>query len=185
MKKTYIIIIAVIVLLVLYIGGAYNGLVTKNEAINGQWAQVENQYQRRFDLIPNLVEAVKGSMKQEQAVFGALADARAHYSSAVTTDAKAKAAGEVESSLGRLLAVVENYPTLKSSDLVQNLMVQLEGTENRVSVERKSYNDSVLTYNTSLQQFPTSLIAGMFHFNQRTYFQVTTPDAQNAPQVKF
>ena len=185
MKKTIIILLAIVVIMGVYVAGAYNNLVTKNEAINGQWAQVENQYQRRFDLVPNLVEAVKGIMKQEKEVFTALADARTHYSGAVTTDAKAKAAGEVESSLSRLLVIVENYPQLKSSDAVQNLMVQLEGTENRVSVERKSYNDSVLLYNTSIKRFPTSAIAGMFGFGAREYFQVTSAEAKNAPQVKF
>ncbi len=184
MKKTIIIIVAVVVVLGLYVAGAYNGLVTKNEAINGQWAQVENQYQRRFDLIPNIVEAVKGTMKQEKEIFTALADARARYSGAVTTDAKAKAAGEVESSLARLLVVVENYPQLKSSDAVLNLMVQLEGTENRVSVERKSYNDAVQAYNVAIKRFPTSAIAGIFGFGERTYFQVAE-EAKKAPQVKF
>jgi LemA protein len=185
MKKILITLIAIVVLVALYIGGTYNSLVSKNEAINGQWAQVENQYQRRFDLIPNLIESVKGAMKQEQQVFTALADARTHYTSAVTTDAKARAAGEVESSLGRLIAIVENYPELKSTQAVQDLMVQLEGTENRVSVERKGYNDSVLAYNTSIKRFPTSAIASIFGFGERAYFQVSTQDAKTAPQVKF
>jgi LemA protein len=135
-------------------------------------------------LIPNLVESVKGSMNQEKEIFTALAEARTRYSGAVTSDAKAKAAGEVESALGRLLVVVENYPQLKSSDAVQSLMVQLEGTENRVSVERKSYNDNVLSYNVSIKRFPTSAIAGMFGFGERTYFQVAE-QVKKAPEVKF
>jgi LemA protein len=185
MKKTIYIVIALAVLVALYGGVTYNSLITKNEAITAQWAQVENQYQRRFDLIPNLVASVQGIMKQEQSVFTALADARARYSGAVTADAKAAAAGQVESSLGRLIAVVENYPDLKSSQAVQDLMVSLEGTENRVSVERKNYNDSVQSYVTSIQRFPTSVIALMFGFGPRTYFQVTNEAANTAPSVSL
>ncbi|MCF7865626.1 MAG: LemA family protein [Candidatus Pacebacteria bacterium] len=182
MKKTLIIVGAIVVLIALYVGGTYNSLVRQNESIKGQWAQVENQYQRRFDLIPNLVSSVKGVMNQEKEIFTALADARTKYSGAVTDDAKAKAAGQVESSLGRLLAVVENYPTLKSSENVQSLMVQLEGTENRISVERKSYNDTILGYNQSIKLFPRSLIAGMFGFAEHAYFEVTA-EAQVNPKV--
>jgi LemA protein len=123
-------------------------------------------------------------MKQEQAVFTALADARAHYAGATTVNAKAVAAGEVESSLGRLLAVVENYPTLKSSDTVQNLMTQLEGTENRVSVERSRFNDDVRAYEVAIKTFPRSVVASMFGFGDMEYFQAQT-GAENAPQVKF
>lgn len=184
MKKTLIIIGAIVVVIALYVGGTYNSLVKQNEAIKGQWAQVENQYQRRFDLIPNLVSSVKGVMTQEKDVFGALADARTKYSGAVTDDAKVAAASQVESSLGRLLAVVENYPTLKSSDNVQSLMVQLEGTENRISVERKSYNDIVQGYNQSIQIFPRSVIASMFGFAQHAYFQVVEA-AATAPVVNL
>lgn len=182
MKKTLIIIGAIVVVAALYIGGTYNSLVTKNESINGQWAQVENQYQRRFDLIPNLVSSVKGVMAQEQEIFTALADARSRYSGAVTTDAKVAAASQVESALSRLLVVVENYPTLKSSETVQNLMIQLEGTENRISVERKVYNDTVLAYNTGIKIFPRSVIAAMFGFGQHAYFEMVD-EAATAPKV--
>lgn len=182
MKKTLIIIGVIVVLIALYVGGTYNSLVRQNESIKGQWAQVENQYQRRFDLIPNLVSSVKGVMNQEKEIFTALADARTKYSGAVTADAKAAAASQVESSLGRLLAVVENYPTLKSSENVQSLMVQLEGTENRISVERKSYNDTVLGYNQSIKLFPRSIVAAMFGYGEHAYFEVT-PEAQVNPKV--
>ncbi len=184
MKKTLIIIAVIAALLVLYGWTTYNSLVSQRETATAQWQNVETQYQRRLDLIPNLVASVQGAMKQEQAVFTALADARAHYAGATTVNEKAVAANEVESSLGRLLAVVENYPTLKSSDAVQNLMVSLEGTENRVSVERQRYNADVLAYETSIKRFPASAIASMFGFGDMTYFQAQA-GAENAPKVQF
>lgn len=184
MKKSLIIIIAIVVVIGLYVGGTYNSLVTQNESINGQWAQVENQYQRRFDLIPNLVESVRGVMNQEKEIFTALAEARTRYSGAVTADGKAAAAGQVESALSRLLVVVENYPALKSSENVTNLMVQLEGTENRISVERKGYNDNVRVYNTSIKVVPRSIVAGIFGFDTRTYFEVAD-EAKVAPKVNL
>ncbi len=183
MKKT-VIIIGVIVVIGLWVGGTYNSLVTKNEAITTQWAQVETSYQRRFDLIPNLVESVKGVMNQEKAVFTALADARSKYSGASTPDAKAAAAGQVESALSRLLVVVENYPQLKSVEAVQVFMAELSGTENRVSVERGRYNEKVQEYNVGIKRFPGSVIASLFGFDERSYFKANEA-AQNAPQVKF
>jgi LemA protein len=164
--------------------GMYNGLVTKSQAIDAQWAQVETQYQRRFDLIPNLVNSVKGIMKQEQTVFDAIAQARTQYGSATTVDAKAAAAGQVESALGRLLAIVENYPELKSSQNVTALMDELSGTENRISVERRRYNDLVREYNTKIKTFPTNMLAGMFGFTEKQYFQSVT-GADQAPKVDF
>jgi LemA protein len=184
MKKTLYIIGAIVVLVLIYGWFTYNGLVSANVAADGQWAQVETQYQRRLDLIPNLVESVKGIFKQEQTIFTALADARAHYAGATTVDAKAKAAGEVETSLGRLLAVMENYPQLKSSDNVSTLMSQLEGTENRVAVERKRYNDEVRNYNLLTMRFPSKVIAGMFGFGSRAYFEAAA-GAENSPKVEF
>ncbi len=164
--------------------GIYNGLVTKSQAIDAQWAQVETQYQRRFDLIPNLVNSVKGIMKQEQTVFDAIAQARTQYGSATTVDAKAAAAGQVENALGRLLAIVENYPELKSSQNVTALMDELSGTENRISVERRRYNDLVREYNTQIKTFPTNMLAGMFGFTEKQYFQSVT-GADQAPKVEF
>ena len=164
--------------------GMYNGLVTKSQAISAQWAQVETQYQRRFDLIPNLVNAVKGIMKQEQTVFLAIADARTRYGSAATVDAKAQAAGQVETALGRLLAIMENYPELKSSQNVTGLMDELAGTENRISVERRRYNDLVRDYNTQIKTFPTNMLAGMFGFTEKQYFQ-SVSGADQAPKVEF
>ncbi|MDD5068731.1 MAG: LemA family protein [Candidatus Pacebacteria bacterium] len=184
MKKGWIIAIVIVVIILLYGFVSYNGLVTANEGINSQWAKVETQYQRRFELIPNLVESVKGIMKQEQAVFTAIADARTHYAGAQTVDDKAKAAGEVESALGRLLVITENYPELKSSDTVQTLMAELEGTENRISVERTRYNDFVQTYNLKVKTFPTSIMAKIFGFSEHAYFQSAT-GAETAPKVSF
>lgn len=184
MKKTWVIVLAVVLVVLLYGWSAYNSFVSKNESVDKQWAQVETQYQRRFDLIPNLVESVKGIMKQEQTIFNALAEARTRYAGAVTVDAKAVAAGQVETALGRLLAVVENYPTLKSSENVQILMIQLEGTENRVSVERQRYNDNVRDLNVSVKRFPSNVVAGIFGFNERNYFEAAA-GAENAPKVNF
>ena len=184
MKKTTIAIIVIVVLLALYIGGSYNGLVTMREGVTAQWQQVETDYQRRFDLIPNLVESVKGVMAQEKDIFTALADARAKYSGAVTINEKAAAATQVESAFGRLLAIVENYPTLKSSDAVQNLMTQIEGTENRISVERQRYNDSVKSYQVSIKKFPKSIVASLFGFGDMEYFEAAT-GAEIAPTVKL
>ncbi len=142
------IIVIVVIVIGIIIFGNYNSLVTKSQAIDGQWAQVETQYQRRLDLIPNLVATVKGYMTQEQTVFAQITDARTKYAGAQTTDAKAAAGGEVESALARLLVIMENYPELKSITAVTQLMDELAGTENRISVERKRYNDLVLVYNT-------------------------------------
>lgn len=184
MKKIGIAILVLVVLIGLYTWSAYNRLVNLNETATTQWAQVETQYQRRFDLIPNLVESVKGIMTQEKTVFDSLAQARTQYSGATTPDAKAAAAQQVESALGRLLVIVENYPTLKSSDTVQTLMAQLEGTENRVAVARKDYNDTVRAYNISTKRFPSSVIASMFGFEERTYFEADS-QAATAPKVNL
>lgn len=185
-KKTWIIIvIAAVVLIGAWLLSSYNNLVSANEAVDGQWAQVEAQYQRRFDLIPNLVASVKGNMEQEQAVFGDLAAARANYSGANTTNAKAEAVSQLEGALSRLLVVMENYPELRSSEAVQTLMVQLEGTENRISVERNRYNDSVKSYNVMTKRFPLNLVANLFNYQEKAYFQVSEPEAAKAPAVNL
>jgi len=184
MKKTWIIIVAILVIVVAYVIASYNGLVTLGVAADTQWKQVESQYQRRFDLIPNVVESVKGVMKQEQAVFTAIADARTKYSGATTANEKAIAANQVESALGRLLVITENYPQLKSSDTAQSLIVELEGSENRISTERMRFNQAVQSYNLKVMRFPSSVIASIFGFDERTYFEATE-GAENAPAVKF
>jgi len=164
--------------------GIYNSLVTKSQAVDAQWSQVETQYQRRYDLIPNLVNSVKGMMQQEQTVFLAIAEARTKYGAAQTVNEKAVAAGEVETALGRLLAVIENYPDLKSSQNVTQLMDELAGTENRISVERRRFNDLVRDYNTQIKTFPTNMLAGMFGFSDKQYFQ-SVSGAETAPKVEF
>ena len=179
-------LIPVIIIVVLLGWGvsAYNSFVRTNEAVTSQWAQVENQYQRRFDLIPNLVNTVKGLTAQEQKVFGDIATARSHYAGATTPDGKAGAAGEVESALGRLLVITENYPQLQSSQAFRDLMTSLEGTENRISVERMKYNTLVQGFNASVQAFPGSVFASVFGFHARTYFEVPVTNQAN-PTVNF
>lgn len=184
MKKTTIIILAVIAIIAIYFIGTYNNFVGMKQDVDSKWAQVENQLQRRFDLVPNLVETVKGITKQEQAVFSEIADARTRYSGAQNQTERVNAANQFESSLGRLLVITENYPVLQSSQLFTNLMVQLESTENRIAVERKNYNDTVQVYITALQRFPGGMIGKMFGFTLAEYFQVSE-DAKTNPQVKF
>jgi len=179
-----IILLVVIVLLGLYALRLYNGLVGLEESVSSQWAQVETQYQRRFDLIPNLVESVKGMMEQEQEVFGKIADARTRYAGAATIEEKVEAVNQVESALARLLVIMENYPELKSAENVQTLMVQLEGTENRISVERKRFNDVVKVFNVMVRKFPANLLANLFGFTQKLYFE-SQLGAEQTPQVEF
>lgn len=181
-SKIILLVLAVVVVIALAVVGIYNGLVRGNETVNAAWAQVENQYQRRFDLVPNLVESVKGILKQEQTVFGEIAQARTQYAGAKTTDEKVAAANQLESGLARLLVIVENYPVLKSSENVQTLMSQLEGTENRISVERGRYNEAVKSFNIRVKTFPTKLLAGWFGFGPRTLFEAVT-EAKTAPKV--
>jgi len=184
MNKTLIIILAIIALLGIYVWQFYNGVVAKDQVVQNQWAQVENQFQRRFDLIPNLVNSVQGAMKQEEKVFGDLAEARTKYSGAQSVNDKALAAGQVESALSRLLVIMENYPQLKSIEAVQQLMVQLEGTENRIAVERGRFNDTVREFNTIIIKFPGKIIASMFGFVQKNYFEATS-EADIAPNVQL
>lgn len=184
MKKSTIIILVIVALVAIWGFSGYNGLVTLNEKVDGQWATVETQYQRRFDLIPNLVSSVQAILNQEQEVFTALAEARTRYSGANTPNARASAATEVESALGRLLVVVENYPQLLSSNNVRDLMTQLEGTENRISVERTRFNDLTRDYNTAIKRFPRNVLAGLFGFGERAYFE-SVSGSENAPAVEF
>ena len=180
----FLTLIAIITVFVLYLFGQYNSFVQKSENIDNAWAQVETQYQRRYDLIPNLVNSVKGAMKQEQQIFGQLAEARSRYAGAATASDKVEAANQVESAFGRLLVILENYPDLKSSATVQTLMAQLEGTENRVSVERGRYNQAVKQYNLSIKQLPGRLIAPFFGYFKRPYF-TANPKTQTAPAVQL
>jgi len=178
----FVVLVALIV--GLYVRGTYNGLVGKSLAIDAQWAQVETQYQRRFDLIPNLVESTKGIFEQERAVFGQIAEARSKYAGAVTPDQRAEAATQVESALARLLVVMENYPDLRSQANVTQLMDELTGTENRIAVERQRFNERVLAYNNTVKRFPSNTIAAMFDYNERPYFRAVS-GADGAPKVEF
>ena len=182
--KTIYAVIGIVAVLFLWSLSSYNGLVKSNIAVDTQWAQVENQYQRRLDLIPNLVSSVLGALKQEQAIFGQIALARQGYAGARTTDEKVAAANQVESSLGRLLMITENYPVLKSSEQFNGLIAELSGTENRVAVERGRFNESVSSYNMRTKTFPGNLFAGIFGFKERPLFKATT-GAEVAPRVDF
>jgi LemA protein len=184
MKKGTIALLAVLVLVVLWVFAGYNSLVSLNEQADAQWAKVETQYQRRFDLIPTLVNSVKGIMAQEQKVFGDIDAARTQYSGAKTPDEKAAAATQVEGALGRLLVITENYPQLASSQNVQDLMASLEGTENRISVERTRFNDLIQAYNVAIKTFPKNLLASIFGFHERAYFQAVSA-AATAPTVNL
>lgn len=187
MKKGLIVLIVVIVIVGIFamsIFGSYNSLVSLDEEVNTQWANVESSLQRRFDLIPNLVESVKGAMTQEKEVFTAIADARARLAGAGSVDESVQASNELEGALARLLVVVEAYPELKSNQNVTGLMDELAGTENRISVERNRYNEVVSRYNTNIRSFPRNIMAGMFGFEKRPYFEAT-PGADVAPEVNF
>jgi len=178
-------IAGVIVAIVVVMGfGSYNSLVAMNENVNGKWSQIENQLQRRSDLIPNLVNTVKGFAAQEQQVIASITQARANLAGAQGPAAKAQANSELNTALSRLLVVVENYPNLKSDQSFRQLMDELSGTENRIAVARKDYNDAVQAYNTKIRTLPTSLFAGAMGFGAKEYFRAEE-GARQVPQVKF
>ncbi len=162
----------------------YNGAIRLDQEVSNQWAKVQVQYQRRFDLIPNLEAATKGALKQEQEVFGKLAEARARYGGARSVEERVTAANQLEGALGRLLVVLENYPQLRSTEVVRDLMAQLEGTENRISVERSRYNDAVTSLNTRLLTFPGSVLNSYFKFAPRTRFEAQA-GAATAPKIEL
>jgi LemA protein len=177
--------IVIVALLALPLGGcSYNRFVSQEETIKTQWAQVENQLQRRNDLIPNLVETVKGYAAQEQEVYKSIAESRAKLAGATTPEQKIAAANEQSAALARLLVIVENYPQLKSNETFARLMDELSGTENRIAVERMRYNEAVQTYNTSRRQFPANVTAKVFGFNEYKLFEAP-PEAKVAPKVDF
>jgi LemA protein len=183
-NKVVLIILAVIIVLALWVVGKYNSFIRQNEAITGQWAQVDNQLQRRFDLIPNVIATVKGDAKQEKDLITEITQARTHYAGAANTDQKALAATQVESSLARLLVITENYPAHNSEQSFRDLTVELEGTENRIAVERMKYNDLVKSLNAGVKVFPSSIVASIFGVKERAYFQVTD-EAKVVPKVDF
>src|SRR5437764_6720812 len=184
-----LIVIVVLVLIALFVFGQYvsvrNTLVSKNEAVKAAWSQVDVVLQRRADLIPNLVETVKGYAQQEQKVFGDIAKARSALLSAGTPEQKIAANSQLDGALGRLLVIVENYPQLKSNENFLRLQDELAGTENRISVERKRYNDTLQDYNTYVQQFPNSVFAGWAGFKPNDAYFQASEGSRTVPKVNF
>ena len=193
MKKSTIIIIVVIALLAIWGVTGYNGLVTMDENVSGQWSNVETQYQRRADLIPNLVNTVKGYATHEKETLEGVVEARSKATQ-IKVDAAdltpeklaeyQKAQGAVTSALGKLLAITENYPDLKANQNFLELQAQLEGTENRISVARTNFNNAAKNFNTAIRRFPKNILAGLFGFEKRAYFEAAE-GAEQAPQVQF
>jgi LemA protein len=165
-------------------GCGYNEMVTMKEAVDSAWAQVQNQLQRRNDLIPNLVEVTKGYAAHEKEIFEAVANARSRLIGAGTRDEQIEAANQLTGALGRLLAIAEQYPQLKANEQFARLSDELAGTENRIAVERKRYNDAVQAYNTYIKQIPRNLYAGLLGFGPQKYFEVPA-SAQQVPKVDF
>ena len=187
--KKILIIVGVVIVLALFsvyslFKGSYNNFVTMDEGVKSSWAQVENQLQRRYDLIPNLVETVKGYAKQEKDVLVEVTNARARVGGAGKIPDKMAANNELSGALSRLLIVVERYPELKSNQNFLRLQDELAGTENRIAVERRRYNEVVQAYNVAIRSFPGNIVAGMFGFEKAAFFEAPTA-AQATPQVKF
>jgi LemA protein len=187
--KTGLIVVVVLVLIALIVFGQYvgvrNDLVTKNEAVKSSWSQVDIVLQRRADLIPNLVETVKGIAGQEQKVFGDIAAARSRLLSAGTPADKIAANQQLDGAIGRLLVVVENYPQLKSNENFLRLQDELAGTENRIAVERKRYNDTLQDYNTYVQKFPNNIYAGWAGFKPNEAYFAASEESRQVPKVNF
>jgi LemA protein len=188
MKRGILITLVVIVLLVVMVGGwlrgTYNSLVSGDEGVKTAWSQVENQLQRRADLIPNLVETVKGYASHERETLTAVTEARAKVGGATTISDKIQANQELSSALARLMVVVEQYPNLKADQTFLRLQDELAGTENRIAVERRRYNETAMVYNVRVRSFPTVILAGLFHFQRATLFEAA-PGAEQAPKVSF
>lgn len=191
MKALWVVlgVLAVLVLAALMVFGSYvsarNQMVSYDQNVKASWSEVDVQMQRRADLIPNLVETVKGFTKEESTVFGDIANARAGLLNAQGPAAKIAANGTLDSAFGRLLALTENYPQLRSSEQFMRLQDELAGTENRIGVARKRYNDALQTYNTFVLQFPNNIWAGMAGFKQNPDYFTASPAAQQVPSVKF
>jgi len=185
MKKILIGLLIVAIIIAVSFIGAYNGIVSKNETITANWAQVENQLQRRNDLIPNLVNTVKGYASHEKTVFQDVTNARSQWAKAGTVEEKVKAASGIDAALARLLLVVENYPNLKADQTFLKLMDELSGTENRIAVERMRYNEAVRDYNITVRSFPGNFVSGMFGYKPATEYFKAQESAKAVPEVKF
>lgn len=192
-KVTIIAIVAVVAVIAIWAVSGYNSLVSMDENVSNQWANVETQYQRRADLIPNLVNTVKGYAAHERETLEGVIAARSQATQIkvdptdLTPERLAeyqKAQGQLATALGKLLAITENYPDLKANQNFLELQAQLEGTENRINVARKNFNDAAKAYNTTIRRFPKNLLAGMFGFDKRAYFEAAE-GAEQAPQVQF
>ncbi len=185
-KKTLIIVLAVIVILGIFLAGSFNKFVGLDQGVKNAWSQVENQLQRRYDLIPNLVETVKGYAKQEKDVMVQVTEARAKVGGTANAPVpdKISANNELSGALSRLMVVVEKYPDLKSNQNFMALQDELAGTENRIAVERMRYNEAVKIYNQAIKSFPANLLAGMFGFKDAAFFEAPK-EAKEAPKVKF
>lgn len=184
MKKAMAIIGVILVVLVIAAWSTYNGIISKDEACKAAWGQVETVLQRRFDLIPNLVETVKGYAKHESGVFEEVAKLRSQWGEAKSQDDRARAGGLLEGALGRLIAVAENYPELKANQNFISLQDELANTENKISVERQRYNETVRVYNVGIRKFPGMIWANAFGFEARNPFEAEK-GAEKAPSVKF
>lgn len=184
MNYVVIVIIVVLVLLILYVIGTYNGLVSLRNKKDDQWAQIDVQLKRRADLIPNLVEIVKGYAKHESETLEKVIEARNTYMTAKTPEDEMKASGEVTQALNKLLALSEAYPELKANQNFLGLQQDVSDTEDKISYARQFYNDSVLTYNNKVQMFPSNIIAGMFNFTKASFFEVSDSDKE-APKISF
>ncbi|NLL81154.1 MAG: LemA family protein [Tissierellia bacterium] len=182
--KSAIIIIIVVVVLLMMVFGSYNNLVTKEENIDSAWAQVENVLKRRADLIPNLVNTVKGYASHEEDVLTQITNARSGLTNASTPEEYAQANEQLDTAIRSLNIVVENYPDLKANQNFLELQAELSGTENRISTERMRYNDAVREFNTTIRRFPTKIIASIFNFETRQYFEINAEDAE-VPEVNF
>ena len=185
MRNPLIIGAVLIVLAGVFLVSGYNGIVSRRENITAQWAQVENQLQRRNDLIPNLVSTVKGYASHEKTLFEDITRARSQWQNAATVKEKVNAASAVDSALSRILAIAENYPVLKADGAFLKLMDELAGTENRIAVERMRFNDAVRQYNTAVRMFPGNVLAGMFGFQPASEYLKTQDGAAAVPAVKF
>jgi LemA protein len=186
MKRSYWLIgaIAAVVLLALWAFSGYNSLVTERQNVDTAWSNVETVYQRRFDLIPNLVNTVKGAAGFEQDTLIAVTEARTQWQNAGSRDERVDAANDFDGALSRLLVTVEAYPQLQATQAFRDLMTQLEGTENRISTERRDYNEAVRTYNLAVKRFPGAILAGAFGFDAEPGFEATE-GSENAPSVNF
>ncbi|MBQ6436524.1 LemA family protein [bacterium] len=180
MKKNIVwVIVAVVAVLLLWAVGVYNGLVGMQGEIDNKWAQVENNLQRRYDLIPNLVNTVKGYAQHEEDVFTEIADARAKLAGSNSVEETAETTNQLESGLGRLLAISESYPELKADQNFLNLQDELAGTENRLAVSRKDYNDAVSAYNITIRSVPTNIIAGIMGAQAKSFFEISQAAHEN------